>query len=408
MQSPAHEIKTIAIIDDDAVLRKSLELRLTKEGYAIQSAADGAAALEMLRRIRPDLVLLDLLLPSVPGLEVLKHIRSDAVLKNVPVIVFTNSYLSSMIQAAWQKGATRCLTKASCTLEQLSEIIQGLLAAPSALKVPPAPLPSAALPDPTSGRTTTSQNNLRAEVLANAPALIASLRALFQGASKAGDLATQQPIIAEMGRTIHTLTGSASMGGLTFVAQLCGVLEALLQELSSKSENVHASSLRTVALAIDLLNDLLEPDQSKPNDFAVPPLTLVVDDDPISSRAVCAALEKARLRTVRTDQPSLALTLMEQNPFNLVLLDVRMPGMDGFAVCKQLRAFEHHHRTPVIFVTSLADFATRANSMLSGGNDLFAKPFLLADLACRALTCLIRAELQAASPPDAAIPPARP
>jgi PleD family two-component response regulator len=56
-----------------------------------------------------------------------------------------------------------------------------------------------------------------------------------------------------------------------------------------------------------------------------------------------------------------------------------MPGMNGFELCAKLRALPDYKATPVIFVTSLNDFESRANSTMSGGNDFIAKPFLFID-----------------------------
>ena len=76
-----------------------------------------------------------------------------------------------------------------------------------------------------------------------------------------------------------------------------------------------------------------------------------------------------------------------------------MPGMSGFDLCKQIRAMPQHAKTPVIFVTGLTDFASRAKSTISGGNDLIGKPFLMMELAVKAITFLMKSRLQAAPKP---------
>lgn len=70
-----------------------------------------------------------------------------------------------------------------------------------------------------------------------------------------------------------------------------------------------------------------------------------------------------------------------------------MPGMNGFDLCKQIRALPHHAKTPVVFVTGLTDFASRAKSTISGGNNLIGKPFLMMELAVKSLTFLMKARL---------------
>jgi DNA-binding response OmpR family regulator len=76
-----------------------------------------------------------------------------------------------------------------------------------------------------------------------------------------------------------------------------------------------------------------------------------------------------------------------------VFLDVDMPGMNGFELCTKLRALARNKTTPVVFVTSLTDFESRANSTISGGNDLIAKPFLFIELTVKALVYILRGKL---------------
>jgi DNA-binding response OmpR family regulator len=71
-----------------------------------------------------------------------------------------------------------------------------------------------------------------------------------------------------------------------------------------------------------------------------------------------------------------------------------MPGMSGFELCTRLRTYPTNKRTPVIFVTGLTDFESRARSTLSGGNDLIAKPFLFMELAVKALTHILKGQIE--------------
>jgi DNA-binding response OmpR family regulator len=82
------------------------------------------------------------------------------------------------------------------------------------------------------------------------------------------------------------------------------------------------------------------------------------------------------------------LQVLRENAFDLVILDVQMPVMDGFALCQKLRELPAHKTTPVIFVTSQTDFETRTKSTASGGNEFIAKPYLFMELALKALISL--------------------
>jgi PleD family two-component response regulator len=111
---------------------------------------------------------------------------------------------------------------------------------------------------------------------------------------------------------------------------------------------------------------------------------------------VVYALEKAQLRPVSTADPNAALQMLTENDFDLVFLDVNMPGMTGFELCSKLRALPQHKKTPVIFVTVLGDFDSHNSSKVVGGNDFIVKPFLFTELTLKALMHILRGKLQPA------------
>src|SRR5204863_10116802 len=102
------------------------------------------------------------------------------------------------------------------------------------------------------------------------------------------------------------------------------------------------------------------------------------------------ALEKARLKSVDVDNPQLALRLLKDSAFDLIFLDVSMPDMSGFDLCREARKLPIHKTTPIIFVTSSTDFESRSSGALSGGNDLIAKPFLFTELTVKALNYALK------------------
>jgi DNA-binding response OmpR family regulator len=121
-----------------------------------------------------------------------------------------------------------------------------------------------------------------------------------------------------------------------------------------------------------------------------------VDDEDSAIKAIAYALEKAKLKSHGVTDPLRALDLLLENRFDLIILDVGMPNMDGFEFCSKVRTLSAYKKTPVIFVTSLNDFETRANSTMSGGNDFIAKPFLFIELATKAVVHVLRARLELA------------
>ena len=78
--------------------------------------------LKMLRMLKPDALILDLMLPKMSGVDVIKEIRGEPEFAKLPIIVFSNTYLTNLIQEAWKAGANKCLSKASCSPKEVLEL----------------------------------------------------------------------------------------------------------------------------------------------------------------------------------------------------------------------------------------------------------------------------------------------
>jgi CheY-like chemotaxis protein len=403
-------MKKILIVEDDVIVANIYRNKFMVEGFQVEIAADGLAGLETVHRFRPDAVILDLMLPKMTGVELMKKIRSEPDFQKLPVIVFSNTYLTNMVQEAWKAGATKCLSKANCTPKQLIEVLRGALAmngagAPASAAPPTdtaAPAQKASQPlsptqaaehPPASDADADFQADLRTSLIEGLPATLAALRTLLQGLIKAENEMTRLKQVHEMYRRIHALTGNAGVAGMPQIACMADAFEALLKELYEKPKNLTASTLRTVAAAVDFLGILFERGLSPAQQESSPPSILVVDDEAISRRAVVYALEKAKLKSINVEDPAAAYDLLLEQRFDLVILDVDMPGMSGFELCTKLRTLPAYKKTPVVFVTSLNDFESRANSTMSGGNDFIAKPFLFIELAVKALVYVLRGRL---------------
>ncbi len=407
-------MKKILIIEDDQIVGNIYRNKFSVEGFQVDTAMDGPAGLEMLRKFRPDAVILDLMLPKMTGVEVMKHIRSEPGFKNLPVIVFSNTYLTNLVQEAWKAGATKCLSKANCTPKQLLEVVRtalGLNGVPAGAPPPrggtqapapktgaPAPITPAASHGESRNEDAQFQANLRKSFLEGLAAPLAQLRSLLQGLVKADNEPARVKQLSEMYRRARSLTANAGVAGVPQIARMSDALEALLKELHEKPKTFNGSTLRTVASAIDFLGILSERGLRPEEPETARSRVLVVDDEPISRRAVTYALEKAKLKSVTVEDPVSAYELLMANRFDLILLDVDMPGMNGFELCAKLRQLPAYAKTPVIFVTVLADFESRTKSMMSGGNDFIAKPFLFMELAVKALVHVLRARLPVAKP----------
>lgn len=116
--------KRVLICDDEAPMRE-LARAVLADGYEFGEAADGAACIENARRLRPDLMLLDLMLPGIGGLAVLEELRLDPALADVPVVVI--SAWDHLEAEALEAGATRFVGK-PFEPDALRETVSELLA----------------------------------------------------------------------------------------------------------------------------------------------------------------------------------------------------------------------------------------------------------------------------------------
>lgn len=101
----------VVVIDDDAGLRRVVEFNLTRDGFEVHGAADGKSGIEVVRRIRPRLVLLDIVMPGMDGLEVLSALKYDTKTANIPVIMLTTESAIGTIDRAYEIGAVDYITK---------------------------------------------------------------------------------------------------------------------------------------------------------------------------------------------------------------------------------------------------------------------------------------------------------
>ncbi len=103
--------KKILIIEDEEIIYSLLQKKLTEEGYQISIAKDGVEGMEKMKEAKPDLVLLDIVMPRKGGFEVMEEMRGDESLKGIPIIVISNSGQPVELDRAKELGAKDWLIK---------------------------------------------------------------------------------------------------------------------------------------------------------------------------------------------------------------------------------------------------------------------------------------------------------
>lgn len=390
-------MKNILIIEDDQIISNVYRNKLAVEGYKVEVAADGETGLRIMRTFKPHVIILDLMLPAMSGVDVIREVRSEADFAKVPIIVFSNTYLTNLIQDAWRAGANKCLSKSSCTPKDVIEVVRHTIGDSGAMpqQKTAADLAAAAAKPATIANENDAafQTDLRKTFIEGLPAALLSLRATLQTVIKAETEVIRLKQIYELYRQVHTINGNAGIAGLALIAHMSAAFEALLKEIYEKPKNINPSTIRTIAAAADFMGLLFEKGIAPDRQELPVSRILVVDDEAISRRAIVYALEKAKLKSINLEDPQQALQTLTENEFDLIFLDVDMPGMSGYELCAKLRALPQHKKTPVVFVTSLNDFENRTNSTMAGGNDFIGKPFLFIELTVKALIHVLKAKI---------------
>lgn len=117
----------ILFVEDEPSLQKAISEVLAQEGYKVLGAADGEEGLNLAKKEKPNLILLDLILPKKDGFEVLKELKADNELKDIPVIVLTNLEGVGDVEKALEIGATTYLVKTNYKLEDVVSKIKETL-----------------------------------------------------------------------------------------------------------------------------------------------------------------------------------------------------------------------------------------------------------------------------------------
>ncbi|HEY3445563.1 MAG TPA: diguanylate cyclase [Myxococcales bacterium] len=236
------------------------------------------------------------------------------------------------------------------------------------------------------------------------------LRELDEGLKKARSafealrVTADDPVaLDEISRFFHRIAGTAhsvEFPTLGRVGMLCESLADFLKECDGAHRG---KALELFADGLAAVEELLDEHRASSAERRAPaPLNaqkilreptlsrvLVIDDDPFSAKLVDTCLRAAGFVSASCSEPEQALEIVESELPDLVILDVVMPGVDGFELCRRIRKNPALAFTPIIFVTRKGDVEGRVRGLEVGGNDYIAKPFDPQELVAR-----VRSHLQ--------------
>jgi CheY-like chemotaxis protein len=420
------------VVDDDPICRVAVTYALKKAFDQPDLAEDGPSALALATREAYDVIFLDVQMPGMDGFELCSKIHETSVNPVTPVVFVTsmndfNARAKSSVSGGSEVigkpflsfeiavkaltlslrhrlGSDARIAKASqeALPTQKPAVNGGVAAAASVpaqvLKVEP---PGGAGQSP-SGPVVNqvaepSPKDGLAALCAQASSTLSRLQEQLQKVGQTTEEPTRWKALAKSYIEIQSLARALAQSELHPAFQLCSALAGLFQKLQKNPKNATPTTLGTLSASVDLLGDLCARGISA--DLGAKPAMsiLVVDDDPLTRRAITGALQVAFLRPDNAESGEAALALAAEKSFDVIFMDVQMPGMDGFTACSRIHDTAPNLATPVIFVTSHTDAKSRAQSTLCGGSDFIIKPFSSVEITVLALTYALRARLNRAN-----------
>lgn len=128
--------KVLLIIEDDPLMVRMYQKIFKFEGFDVETAFDGEEGIEKVRKVKPTVVLLDIMMPKMNGLEVLDKIKSDPEIKKIPVIMLTNLAGQQDAEAALEKGAVKYIIKSEHDPKDIVRMVKEIMAGYTRNEVP--------------------------------------------------------------------------------------------------------------------------------------------------------------------------------------------------------------------------------------------------------------------------------
>jgi CheY-like chemotaxis protein len=252
-------MKRILLVDDDPLMLRIYGDGLRRRGFEVESAEDGLAAARALQKTAPDAIVLDLMMPKLSGVEVLKYVRGRSELAKIPVVVLTNGLMQDLVGQAEAAGANEALSKAACTPDIMAKTLNRLLDGAEAAPADHAADASSGPPKAVSAESEPAAAKGREDFKREGPAALAALGGLFLAFHKARDDGERAARLDSLYTKIHLLAGAARVGECHRLSLLAGALEALLHELSAQPARISPSVLRTTSRPPRVLNPRPNP-----------------------------------------------------------------------------------------------------------------------------------------------------
>ena len=364
--------KRILLLIEDPLMADFFTDKLEAAGFELMSARASCDGVNRFRNEGADLILVDPIFSTGDGLDAIRAIREHSA--TVPILILGN-LPRNLIREAQSIGMTQLVFT---TLNPFDTVLTAI--------DPFLPIPIRAY---TSGLKF-SESHWMDSCIASAPTTIKAMRLDAYSFAKTR---TNAPLLFALFSEAHLLAERLAAVGLVPLWKMARSIEMLVYDLYEMPEEISDSTVRTAVQAVDFLGTLFDPAVIPLLSDPVGSAILAVDDEPMVLQTISQAMEKVGLVPTCALHASDALGFLQKTEFKLVLLDIGLPSVNGFDICKQAREIPLCKKTPMVFLTGMTTFQNRALSTLSGGNDFIGKPFNLFELGTKALSWVLKGQL---------------
>ena len=226
-------MKSILLIDDDKFVTTLYAAKLQSEGFVVDTAHSGEDAIEKLEKNCPDMIVLDLNMPGISGVELLRAIRAVPLFQQVPVIIFSSGYIRSLVDEAKTLGINKILAKSQCPPKMLIAEVKAILGWE--------PAPVAVLPDD-------------AAALAESPTTddLPTLLELFVSSKESSVM--HGLLLRIYKASLQHINRALAESDSTVQGQLGRALEKLIADLYAHPEHITESTKQTLVAGLQKLN----------------------------------------------------------------------------------------------------------------------------------------------------------
>jgi two-component system, cell cycle response regulator len=406
--------KTILVIEDHELNLKLVKTLLQRGSLRVLGTGDAESGIELARSGKPDLILMDIQLPGMDGLAATRLIKNDPLLRQIPVVAMTSYAMKADLEKAKEAGCDGYITKPIDTRNFLDTICKFLQDPPplsarnregepyqkKILIVDDEPLNLKLLQahlvqskyEVHCARSGSEALEKAAQV---SPDLIL-LDVMMPGMDgyevtrklKEDPQSRDIPIIliTALGGQDDKLKGLEA-GADEFLNKPVQKIE-LLARIRSLILYKQLREQFTLRSQVETLLQYPSAGWDSGERSSAPQRVLVVEDDPNEAKLVSRHLKGMPLEIEMVASGEEALRLLEEKEMDLVLLDILLPGMDGFEVCRRLKARDRTRPTQVLLMTCFSDLECKTKGFESGADDLLAKPINGYELEIRLNTLL--------------------